>query len=70
MTYEDRLYEAGPNALFDVVTETKSGVHALLHAVHRCGEVHLHRADVHALALVGSGDERVDGLGAQDPVHL
>src|SRR5215469_13565035 len=34
MIYEGRLYEAGPNALFDVVTETKSATHALLLVGH------------------------------------
>jgi len=50
MTYEGRLYEAGPNAIFDVVTETKSGVHALLLVGHNPG---LHDF---AQRLIASGD--------------
>ena len=50
MTYEERIYEAGPNALFQVVMETKSGVHALLLVGHNPG--------LHELAqrLIASGD--------------
>ena len=50
MTYVERLYEAGPNAHFDVVTETKSGVHALLVVGHNPG---LHEF---AERLIASGD--------------
>lgn len=50
VVYEERLYEAGPNALFDVVQEAKSSVHALLLAGHNPG---LHEF---AQRLIASGD--------------
>jgi phosphohistidine phosphatase len=48
--YEGRLYEAGANALLDVVKETKPDVHVLLLAGHNPG--------LHDLAqrLIASGD--------------
>jgi phosphohistidine phosphatase len=48
--YEDRIYEAGPNALLDVVKETKSSVHALLLTGHNPG---MHEF---AQRLIASGD--------------
>ncbi|HML13671.1 MAG TPA: histidine phosphatase family protein [Xanthobacteraceae bacterium] len=50
VVYEERLYETGASALFDVVKETKSSVHALLLAGHNPG--------LHDLAqrLIASGD--------------
>jgi len=47
---EERLYEAGPNSLFDVVKETNGDVHALLLVGHNPG--------LHELAqrLIASGD--------------
>ena len=50
MVYEERIYEAGPNALFDVVKETKGSVHALLLTGHNPG---LHEF---AQRLIASGD--------------
>jgi phosphohistidine phosphatase len=50
VVYEERIYEAGPNALFDVVKETKSGVHALLLTGHNPG---MHEF---AQRLIASGD--------------
>ena len=50
LTYEERLYEAGPGALFEVVTQTKSGVHALVLVGHNPG---LHDF---AQRLIASGD--------------
>ena len=50
VVFEERLYEAGANALLDVVKETKSSVHALLLTGHNPG---LHDF---AQRLIASGD--------------
>ena len=50
VVYEERIYEAGPNPLFDVVKETKSSVHALLLTGHNPG---MHEF---AQRLIASGD--------------
>src|SRR5262249_1716461 len=50
LLYEVRIYEAGPSALFDVVKESKSDVHALLLVGHNPG---MHEF---AQRLIASGD--------------
>jgi len=50
VVFEERIYEAGANALLEVVRETKSGVHALLLTGHNPG---LHDF---AQRLIASGD--------------
>jgi phosphohistidine phosphatase len=48
--FEDKIYEAEPDALFDIVAKTASSVHSLLMIGHNPG---IHKL---ALGLIASGD--------------